>query len=568
MHIQYIPNRGSRATPLLRESYREAGKVKKRTLANLSALSEAQIESIRAVLRGDLLLPAERVFEICASRAHGHVHAVQIAMQRLGFASLIASKASRERDLVVAMVAARVIEPQTKLATARSWHTSTLAEQFDVAEATEDDLYRAMDWLLERQGTIENKLAARHLSEGSVALYDLSSSYFEGTTCPLARIGHSRDGKRGTLQVNYGLLANAQGCPVSISVYEGNTADSKTLMPVVRQLREDFALERVVMVGDRGMICNAAIEAMREEQGLEWITALKNVSIRKLAETGDLQFGLFDERNLLEIRSAQYPDERLVACRNRALAKLRAHKRESLLAATELKLEAIRARVLAGRLVEPERIGVAVGKVVNQYKVAKHFILNIGERAFSFARNPESIDAEAALDGFYVIRTSVPTKTMEAADCVRHYKSLANVERAFRSLKSIDLQVRPIHHRLESRVRAHLFVCMLAYYVQWHLRQAWRELVFADEDQLARAGRDPVAPAQRSDKARRKVATGRIEDGTPAHSFPTLMKSLATIVRNTCQTPGVGKNAPTFNIVTTANPTQQRALDLVRAISL
>lgn len=568
MHIQYIPNRSSPPTPLLRESYREDGKVKKRTLANLSALSKAQIESIRAVLRGELMVPAEQVFEICSSRAHGHVQAVQLAMQRLGFASLIASKASRERELVVAMIAARVIEPQTKLATTRTWHASTLAEQFGVTEATEDDLYRAMDWLFERQGAIENKLAARHLSEGSVALYDLSSSYFEGTTCPLAKIGYSRDGKRGTLQVGYGLLTNAQGCPVSISVHEGNTADSKTLMPVVRQLREDFALERVVMVGDRGMISNTAIEAMREEQGLEWITALKNVSIRKLAQTGQLQLGLFDERNLLEIRSAQYPDERLVACRNPALAKLRAHKRESLLAATEVKLEAIRTRVLAGRLADPQRIGVAVGKVVNKYKMAKHFTLAIGERSFSFARNAESIDAEAALDGFYVIRTSVSAQTMDAPECVRHYKSLSNVERAFRSLKSIDLQVRPIHHRLENRVRAHLFVCMLAYYVQWHLRQAWRELMFADEDQAAKADRDPVAPAQRSEAALRKVASGRIEDGTRVHSFSTLMKELATIVRNSCHTPGADHNAPTFNIVTTANPTQQRAIDLVRAISV
>lgn len=555
-------------THLLRRSYREDGKVKNETLGNLSHLPDHLIELVRRSLQGETFVPLTQAFEISASRAHGHVQAVQIAMQRLGFASLIASKASRERDLVLAMVAARVIQPQTKLATTRAWHASTLAEEFAVTDASEDDLYRAMDWLLKRQPTIENKLAARHLREGAVALYDLSSSYFEGTTCPLARIGHSRDRKRGTLQVNYGLLADARGCPISISVYEGNTTDSKTFVPVVRRLREDFGLRRVVMVGDRGMISNTAIEAMREEQGLEWITALKNVSIRKLAETGDLQFGLFDERNLLEIRSAQYPDERLVACRNPALARLRARKRESLLAATQGKLEAIRTRVQAGRLTGTDRIGVAVGKVVDKYKVAKHFKLEIGERVFSFARNAESIATEAALDGFYVIRTSVSAEHMDAADCVRNYKGLANVERAFRSLKSIDLQIRPIHHRLEDRVRAHLFVCMLAYYVQWHLREAWRELLFADEDQAAKTYRDPVAPAQRSEEALCKVASRRIDDGTPAHSFNTLIKDLATIVRNTCRTPAAGDDAPSFDIVTTANPKQQRALDLVRAITV
>ncbi len=555
-------------THLLRRSYREDGKVKNETLGNLSHLPEHVVEMVRAALQGQAFVPVSQAFEICASRAHGHVQAVQIAMQRLGLASLIAGKASRERDLVVAMIAARVLQPHSKLATTRAWHQSTLAEEFDVADASEDDLYRAMDWLLERQGVIQNKLAARHLSEGAIALYDLSSSYFEGATCPLARLGHSRDRKRGTLQVNYGVLTNAQGCPVSISVYEGNTNDSQTVIPVMRQLRQDFGLQRVVLVGDRGMIGNAAIEAMRKEQGLQWITALKNVSIRKLAQVGDLQFGLFDERNLLEIRSELYPDERLVVCRNHALAKLRAHKRESLLAATEVKLQAIGDRVRAGRLRDQDKIGVAVGKIVNQYKVAKHFTLQIDEQAFLFARNPQSIAQEAALDGFYVIRTSVPDQAMEAAQCVRSYKGLANVERAFRSMKSIDLQVRPIHHRLENRVRAHLFVCMLAYYVQWHLQQAWRELLFADEDQAAKAVRDPVAPAKRSDKALRKVSSKRSDDGTPVHSFKTLLNELATIVRNICRTPGADATTPAFNVVTTANPTQQRALDLVRAITV
>jgi transposase len=568
MHIHIVPNRGSPPTVLLRESYREGSKVRKRTLANLSSLPVEQVEAIRAVLAGQALQPAAQALEITASRSHGHVHAVSLAMQRLGFAALLGTKPSRERELVLAMVAARIVAPHTKLATTRWWHTTTLAQDFGVADANEDDLYAAMDWLLERQDTIHKKLAARHLSDGGLVLYDLSSSYFEGTTCPLAKLGHNRDGKKGLLQVNYGLLTDARGCPVAVSVHEGNVADSATLMPEVQRLREHFGIEQLVMVGDRGMMGHKAIAELREMDGIGWITALKNASIRTLVEQGQLQLGLFDERNLVELSAPDYPGERLVACRNPQLARLRALKREELLAATEKNLQTIKARVDARKLKGADAIGLRVGKVVNQYKVAKHFELAITDHGFTFARKHEAIVAEAALDGIYIIRTSVDAQRMDAADCVRNYKALANVERAFRSLKTVDLKVRPIHHRLADRVRAHILLCMLAYYVEWHMREAWRELMFADTDQAAKAVRDPVAPAQRSDAALAKVARHTLDDGMPVHSFSTLMAGLATIVRNTCRTPGAKPDAPTFDIVTTPNHTQRQALDLIQQIQL
>jgi transposase len=568
MHVHVVPNRGSPPTVLLRESYREGSKVGKRTLANLSSLSAAQIEAIRAALRGESFVSPEQAFEAVRSPAHGHVQAVALTLQRLGLASLLGSKPCRERDLVLAMVASRIVAPHTKLATTRWWHTTTLAEDFGVADADEDDLYAAMDWLLARQDIIEKKLAARHLIQGGLVLYDLSSSYFEGSCCPLAKLGYNRDGKKGLLQVNYGLLADARGCPVAVSVYEGNVTDSQTLMPEVTRLREDFGITQLVMVGDRGMISNKAIDELRETDGIAWITALKSVSIRALLEQGQLQLDLFDERNLLELRSPEYPGERLVACRNPQLAKLRAHKREELLAATERNLDKIKARVDAGKLAGQDEIGVRVGKVVNQYKVGKHFELQIGDNAFTFVRKLAAIATEASLDGIYIIRTCVAAEQMEAADCVRSYKSLANVERAFRSLKTIDLKVRPIHHRTADRVRAHIFLCMLAYYVEWHMREAWRELLFADTDQQAKATRDPVAPAQRSKAAQAKAARHTLDDGTPAHSFCTLMAELAGIVRNICRTPKAGPNAPTFEVLTTPNAKQQRAFELLQQIRL
>jgi len=566
MHINIVPNRGSTPTVLLRESYREGSKVCKRTLANLSALSAAQVQMIRATLRGDVLQPIDQTFEITASPAHGHVQAVSLAMQRLGFASLLASKPCPERDLVCAMVASRIICPATKLATTRLWHTSTLAAEFGVADASEDDLYAAMDWLLAGQDRIQKKLAARHLKEDSLVLYDLSSSYFEGSHCPLAKLGYSRDRKRGTLQVNYGLLTDDRGCPVAVSVHAGNTSDSTTFMPEVTRLREQFGIKRMVMVGDRGMISQKAIDEMSQDTDVAWITALRSSAIRTLVQQGAVQMGLFDERNLLEISSADFPGERLVACRNPELAKLRAHTRASLLAATEENLEKIKVRVAAAKLVGADKIGVAVGKVVNQYKVAKHFELTIADDSFTFTRKIDSIAAEAALDGLYIIRTSVKAARMDAPTCVRTYKSLAQVERAFRSIKTMDLKVRPIHHHLEGRVRSHIFLCMLAYYVEWHMRQVWRELMFADEDQAAKLVRDPVAAATRSDAAMKKVLSLTLEDGSPVHSFQTLMATLQTIVRNTCRTPGGAPDAPTFEIITTPNQTQKRALELIAQI--
>jgi transposase len=554
-------------THLLRRSYREGNTVKNETLGNLSHLPEPLIEVIRRSLQGEQFIPVAERFEIVGSQMHGHVQAVNAAMQRLGFASLLASQSSRERTLVLAMVAARIVAPQTKLATTRWWHTTTLADDLGVSDAGETELYAAMDWLLERQPRIEKKLAARHLRTDSLVLYDLSSSYFEGTTCPLAKLGYSRDGKKGKLQVNYGLLTDPRGCPVAVSVYEGNTADPQTLMPEVNRLRKDFGVEQLVMVGDRGMISHKSIGQLREEKGVGWITALKSVSIRTLLKQGHLQLDLFDERNLFELTHPDYPGERLIACRNLQLASLRAHKREDMLAATERNLHKVQSSVAAGRLKGQDAIGVRVGKVVDQYKMAKHFELDIEERSFVFRRKQDGIAAEAALDGLYIIRTSVPAERMDAAECVRRYKSLAQVERAFRSLKTIDLKVRPIHHRLADRVRAHLFLCMLAYYVEWHMREAWRELMFADEDQRGKLTRDPVVPAKRSDAAELKALTHTLEDGTPAHSFGTLLAELGTIVRNTCRMPHA-EHASTFRITTTANAQQQRAFELIRHMSV
>jgi transposase len=568
MHIDVVPNRNSRPAYLLRESYRDGKKVKKRTIANLSSLSEEQIAAFRAILSGQKMAAVDSLFEIERSHAHGHVHAVSVAMSRLKIPALVSTRPCHERDLVCAMIAARIIAPHTKLATTRWWHTTTLAEDFGVADATEDELYSAMDWLLARQDRIQKKLAARHLESGSLVLYDLSSSYFEGKTCPLAQLGYSRDGKKGKPQVNYGLLTDARGCPVAVTVHEGNTADPQTLMPEIHRLQNDFGLAQLVMVGDRGMIAQKAIKVLREQEGIGWITALKSGAIRTLIEQGQLQLGLFDERNLFAFTHPDYPGERLVACRNTELAALRAHKREDLLQSTEKNLAKVQAMVKGGRLHGQDKIGLRVGKVINQYKVAKHFTLDIQDNAFTFTRQAERIAAEAALDGLYVIRTSVPSSAMDSADCVRHYKSLAQVERAFHTLKSVDLRIRPIHHRLADRVRAHIFLCMLSYYVEWHLREAWRELLFADTDQAAKATRDPVAPAKRSAAAERKASTGTLEDGTPAHSFTTLMDELSTIVRNTCRAPQSADDAATYHITTQPNSKQRRAIELIQQITL
>jgi transposase len=549
---------------LLRRSFRQDGKVKNETLGNLSHLPDDIVELVRRALRGEALVPVGERFEIVASRPHGHVEAVLRAMRRLDFASLLRSRPCREADLVMAMVAARIVAPHTKLAMTRWWHTCTLAEELDVVEADEDDLYRAMDWLLEHQDIIERKLAARHLTSGGLALYDLTSSYFEGRCCPLAARGHNRDLKKGKLQVNWGLLSDRRGRPVAVSVFEGDTGDSTTFLPQADRLRQQFGLRHVVLVGDRGMICRAAIEELRR-QHFGWITALKSSQIRALLDDGTLQMDLFDERNLFEIEHPDFPGERLVACRNPELARRRAHKRAALITATTAELAKVQAMVARRTLKGTADIGVRVGKVLNKYKVAKHFKLSIDDASFSFELRHDNVAAEAALDGLYVIRTGVRQRLMSADDTVRNYKALTTLERAFRSLKTVDLKVRPIHHHLTDRVRAHIFLCMLAWYVEWHMREAWRELTFADEDQQAKLTRDPVAPAQRSDAALKKVETHRLADGSQAHCFHTLLETLATVVRNTCRIPA-DSTAATFNLVTSPNILQRRATDLIDAI--
>ena len=451
----------------------------------------------------------------------------------------------------------------------RAWADTTLAEDMGVADVGEDELYAAMDWLMERQQTIEKRLAKRHLKEGGLVLFDLTSSYFEGVTCPLAKIGYSRDGKPGTLQVNYGILTDARGRPVSVSVFEGNTGDPKTLLPQVEKVKMDFGIDRRVMTGDRGMISNVQIDAMRKLDGVDWITALKSGAIAKLADAGRLQFDLFDERNLISLTHDDYPGERLLACRNPALATLRAEKRKDLIAATTLELEKVKAMVDGGRLRGLARIGMRTGKISNKYRVEKHFHIDIKDASMTFSVNEQSVAAEAALDGLYVIRTSVAKADMTAEEAVLNYKRLAEVERAFRTLKGVDLHVRPIRHRLEGRVKAHIFLSMLAYYVQWHMIQAWQPLTFADEaGEDSGRRRDPVAPAKRSKVALDKVHTRKLADGTPAMSFARLLAHLATIVRNTLRPKTAKPGEATFTLTTRPNPKQQQALDLIAAIAM
>ena len=570
MHIDTIPNRNSRPAYLLRESVREGKRVTKRTLANLSALPLDQIEMIRRVLKGEKLGAVEAALEVTRSQSHGHVEAVRITMRRLGFDRLIDAASSRRRDLVVAMVAGRIFAPEaSKLAMTQAWADTTLADDLGVADAHEDELYEAMDWLVERQDKIEKRLATRHLKNGGLVLFDLTSSTFEGVTCPLAKRGYSRDGKPGTLQVNYGLLTDERGCPVAVSVFEGNTGDPKTLLPQVEKIKDSFGINEIVMVGDRGMISTIQIEAMKKLDGVEWITALKSGAIGDLVDNGALQLGLFDERNLIRFTQADYPGEQLVACRNPALAKRRAEKRRELIAATAANLDKIKARVAAGRLRGAGKIGVTVGKIVGKHKMAKHFVLKIENAAFSYEADEAKIAAEAALDGIYVIRTSVAEKAMSAETTVLNYKKLAEVERGFRALKGIDLQVRPIRHRLETRVKAHIFLSMLALYVQWHMVEAWTSLTFADEagPDAARLA-DPVAPAKRSKAALTKVRTRQLPDGSSTMSFGRLLAHLATIVRNTVRPKAARPGEAIFTLTTTPSPKQARALELLAMIAV
>ena len=568
MYVARVPNRGSPPAILLRESYREGGKVKNRTLANLSRWPDEKVDALARVLKG---LPAQvelaEAFEITRSLPHGHVAAVLGTARRLGIEELIDAAPSRTRNLVLAMLIAQVIAPASKLAFARALRTETatssLGELLGVSACDEDDLYAAMDWALDRKDTIENALAARHLANGTLVLYDVSSAAFEGRCCPLGKIGHARDGVRGRLQIVYGLLCTTAGVPVAIEVFEGNTADPKTLAAQISKLKTRFGLTRVCLVGDRGMLTSARIRDELRPAALDWISALRAPQIKALVEADALQLSLFDEQNLVEIDSPDYPGERLVCCRNPVLADERARKRDELLAATDTELDKIAAatrrdrRPLRGR----DKIALRVGKVINKFKMAKHFTLQITDEAFTFTRNHDDIAAEAALDGIYVLRTSLPEHTLPPDDVVARYKGLKDVERFFRTLNS-ELDVRPIRHRLAERVRAHVFLRMLSYYMSWHMKQDLAPILFRDHDKPAAAAKrtDPVAAAQRSNPALAKASRKRTEDDYPVHSFTSLLADLATICANHIQP---AHDMPPFIMITTPTPLQRRAFELL-----
>jgi hypothetical protein len=568
MYVTRVPNRGSPPAILLRESYREGGKVKSRTLANLSRWPEHKVDKLQRALKG--LPPAINLceaFEITRSLPHGHVAAVLGSARRLGIEDLIDPAPSRWRDLVTAMLIAQVIGPGSKLAFARGLRTQTatssLGQVLGVASCDEDDLYAAMDWVLARQDSIENALAARHLVNGTLVLYDVSSAAFEGRTCPLGAIGHPRDGVKGRLQIVYGLLCTTAGIPIAIEVFEGNTGDPNTLAAQITKLKQRFGLSRVCLVGDRGMLTTARIRDEVRPAQLDWISALRAPQIKALVEDGALQLSLFDEQDLFEISSPQFPGERLVCCHNPVLAEQRTRKRQELLAATEKELTPIAAatrratRPLRGK----DTIALRVGKVINHYKMAKHFTLEITDDSFTFTRNTEAIAAEAALDGIYVLRTSLPADTLERDDVVARYKGLEDVERFFRTLNS-ELDVRPIRHRLADRVRAHMFLRMLSYYISWHMKQAVAPILFVDNDKPAAAAKrsNPVAAAQRSDDALAKAARKHTTQDTPVHSFTSLLADLATVCANHIQPTD---NMPAFTMTTTPTPLQQRAFDLL-----
>src|ERR1017187_9964812 len=573
MYVATIPNRNSPPAILLRESFRLDGKVLNRTLANISHWPPAKIDALRSVLKGATSLgaPLPQAFDIVRSRPHGHVAAVLGTLHRLQLDRLIDKHSSRQLDLVVAMIVSRVLEPASKLATSRALHpdtlSSTLSELLHLDAPSEDELSAAMDWLLPQQPRIEQALAKRHLAEGAMVLYDLPSTYSEGRHCPLAKLGHSRDDKKGKLQVVFGLMTNGEGCPVAVEVYAGNTSDPKTVSDQVTKLRQRFGLQRVILVGDRGMITSARIrENLQPAPGIEWITALRAPAIKKLASDGVLQLSLFDNRDLAEIPDPDFPGERLIACFNPLLAEERARKRPELLAATEKELDKI-----AGATRRPKRplrgkqnIGLRVGKVLNHYKMGKHFQIHIEEDSFSYQRKQTNIEKEESLDGIYVIRTNVPAEVFSSEQTVRNYKSLSGVERAFRSLKTVDLHVRPIHHRQPDRVRAHIFLCMLAYHVEWHMRQDLAPLLFDDDDRAAAAQlrTSVVAPSQRSTAAQQKAHSRRTPYDLPVHSFQTLLHDLATIVSNRVQPKDAA--IPAFDIITTPTALQQHALDLLR----
>jgi transposase len=546
------------SSTLLRRSYREDGKVKKETLANLSHLPPAAIEAIRAVLAGRTLMDAGDAFVIERSLPAGHVNAALIMARRLGLAQLLDSRSSRQRDLCMAMIVSRVISPGSKLSTVRTLGQSTLGSELGVEGVDEDDLYRAMDWLAGRQARIEDQLAARHLRDGEMVLYDVSSSYFEGRACPLGRLGYSRDGQKNLPQIIYGLLCDSEGRPVAVEVFSGETHDDKTLPAQVVKIKDRFGLAKVTVVADRGMVTRANIETLAGSDGVSWITALKAPTIKKLVRDGIFQPSLFDQQNLAELTDVdEFPGERLIVCRNPLVGAQRARKRQELLDATEAELELIKARVDKGTLLGAAQIGMAVGPALKRFHVRKHFEVQITDMDFTYQRKQQEIDEEAALDGFYILRTNHTEAELPAGDVVRAYKNLEQVERAFGSIKGPDLAIRPIHHHLETRVRTHVLICMLAYYLTWHLKAAWKPLLFTDENPPV--NEDPVAKAVRSPQAETKARTKRTTDGCPAHSYRTLLAELGTQTRNRTRLAG---RTDTFEKLTQPTPLQARALEL------
>jgi len=558
--VRHVQGGKEYVSVLLRQSYRVGRQVKHRTLASLTALPEAVVDAIERSLRGERLVPAGEALRIVRSTPHGHVAAVLGTLRSLGLEALLDRRPSRSRDLAVTLVVARLLAPCSKLATARTLGQSTLGSVLDVAEATEDELYGALDWLLARQARVEAALARRHLGSGSLVLYDVSSTYVEGTHCPLAAHGHSRDHRPDRAQIVFGLVTDGRGCPVAVEVFAGNTADPATLEAQITKVRDRFGLSDIVLVGDRGMLTSARIERLKAIGGIGWVSCLRAPAIRGLVEAGDLQLSLFDERDLAEIASPDFPGERLVVCRNPALAAERARKREALLAETEAALATVARLVERGRLRSAAAIGLRAGRVVNAKKMAKHVELDIADGHFAWRRRTDAIAAEAALDGLYVVRTSVPAERLDTAAVVETYKRLSAVERDFRALKGDDLAVRPIFHWREDRVRAHLFLCFLAAYVRWHLEAAWAPLLFRDEAPPART--DPVGPRGRSAGARAKERDHRTPDGFPIHSFPTLLAELATLTRNRVVPAGPADDAA-FDVLAEPTPLQARAFELI-----
>lgn len=543
---------------LLRRSYREDGKVKKETLANLSHLPAEAIDAIRRVLAGESLMSAEDAFEIERSLPAGHVNAALVMARRLGLAELLDRSASRQRDLCMAMIISRVICPGSKLSTVRTLGQSTLATELGVEGVDEDDLYTAMDWLIGRQARVEDRLAKRLLADGEMVLYDVSSSYFEGRSCPLGRLGYSRDGQKGLPQIIYGLLCDKAGRPVAVEVFSGELHDDKTLPFQVTKIKDRFGLAAVTVVADRGMVTRANIETLANTDGVSWITALKAPTIKKLVRDGVFQPSLFDEQNLGELTDVEdFPGERLIVCRNPLVGAQRARKRQELLDATDAELAQIKTRVDKGTLLGAAQIGMAVGPALKRFHVKKHFDVQITDTEFTYHRKQDEIDAEAALDGFYILRTNHTAETVPAGDVVRAYKNLEQAERAFRSIKGPDLQIRPIHHHLQDRVRCHVFICMLAYYLTWHLKAAWKPLLFTDENRPD--GGDPVAKAVRSSEAEHKARTKRTTNGGPAHSYRTLLAELGTQTRNRTRLTG---HADTFEKLTQPTSLQAQALKL------